>query len=222
MRRSDAWRRSGVLAFQTLSLLLFVAFEARLAQLALRGIREPGDALAAALAVPLAFLAADLVSAVVHWWCDTFFAEDTPLLGPALIQPFREHHRDPLAITRHGFLERNYSNVFAVLPILAWAALADSSGAGSWSGSFARSFLICFGFAVAITNQIHGWAHAARVPRAIRVLQRARLVLHPRHHARHHRYGQAYCITGGWLDAALERTRVFERLERSVRRLRRV
>jgi hypothetical protein len=58
------------------------------------------------------------------------------------------------------------------------------------------------------------------VPPGVRRLQRARLLLHPRHHARHHQRGLAYCITGGWLDAALERTRIFETLERALRRAR--
>ena len=53
----------------------------------------------------LGYLAGDLMSGVVHWFCDTFFEEDTPLIGRVLILPFREHHRDPLAMTRHGFAE---------------------------------------------------------------------------------------------------------------------
>jgi ubiquitin-conjugating enzyme E2 variant len=219
MRPSEARRRAGALSFQTLSLLLFVALESWLALRALQGVADAGDALAVALALPLAFLVTDLVSGVVHWLCDNFFAEDTPVLGSALIQPFREHHRDPLAITRHGFVQRNHFNTLAVLPILAWGVLGDAGAPGSRSEVFASSFLACFGLAVAITNQIHGWAHASRVPRLVRRLQRTGLVLRPRHHARHHQRGQAYCITGGWLDAPLERARLFERLERAVQRV---
>jgi hypothetical protein len=218
--RSEGDHRLGglKLAFQALSLLLFVALESRLVLRALQGITDVGDALLAVLALALAFLVSDLVSGLVHWWCDTFFAEDTPILGSALIQPFREHHRDPLAITRHGFFERNHANILAVLPILVWDVLTDASAAGGRAAVFATAFLAGFGLAMAMTNQIHAWAHSPRVPRVVRQLQRAGLLLRPRHHVRHHRDGLAYCITGGWLDAPLERARIFEKLERTVRR----
>jgi len=54
---------------------------------------QPAALIGAAL---LGAVAADLASGVVHWACDTFFAEDTPVIGRALIFPFREDHRDPL------------------------------------------------------------------------------------------------------------------------------
>ena len=59
---------------------------------------------------------ADAISGLVHWGCDHYFAEDTPLLGPALIAPFREHHRDPLAITRRDGFTLNVSNAPAAIP----------------------------------------------------------------------------------------------------------
>ena len=68
-----------------------------------------------------AYAAADWASGLAHWSCDTFFEEDTPLVGPAVIQPFREHHRDPLAMTRHGFLELNGSNCLRMVVPLAVA-----------------------------------------------------------------------------------------------------
>src|SRR5689334_6658220 len=58
-------------------------------------------------AVLLGYLAADLVSGLVHWAADTWGSTDLPVIGPAVLAPFREHHRDQLAITRHGFVETN-------------------------------------------------------------------------------------------------------------------
>lgn len=218
MHPLEAPRHPFVSALQTLSLLLFSALVALLGWRAGVGVTDLASGAAVALALPLAFLLADFASGLAHWLCDTFFAEDTPLVGPALIQPFREHHRDPLAITRHDFFERNHSNAASVLPILAWGALAGPAPAESPAQVFANAFLACFGLAIAATNQIHAWAHAPRTPRAVRWLQRAGLVLRPGHHVRHHRDGASYCITGGWLDAWLERVQLFERLERAVRR----
>jgi len=83
-------------------------------------------------AVLLAYLAADLVSGLVHWAADTWGAPDLPILGPAVLGPFREHHRDPLAITRHDFVETNGNNCLISLPVLGIALwlVPDPDGRG--------------------------------------------------------------------------------------------
>ncbi len=168
-------------------------------------------------------LAADVATGCVHWFCDTFFRDETPLLGSLVIRPFREHHRDPLAITRHGFLERNGNN--ALIGVPAAAGLLALTGPAAEEP--AAAVLLAFGLAVTLagvaTNQIHCWAHAPRVPRAVVWLQRCRLILPPAHHARHHgpAHRGAYCVTSGWMDPLLDGARVFEGLERGVRSLRR-
>ena len=67
-------------------------------------------------------LAADLVSGMVHWAGDTLCDEDTPVLGRHFIRPFREHHVDPKAITRHDFIETNGNNCIASMPVLGAVA----------------------------------------------------------------------------------------------------
>ena len=88
----------------------------------------------AGLALVAAYGAADWVSGLAHWFCDTFFEEDTAVIGPALIQPFREHHRDPLAMTRHGFLELNGNNCLGLVVPLAVAIWLRTCGAGQRLG----------------------------------------------------------------------------------------
>lgn len=165
----------------------------------------------------LGYVAADVVSGVVHWFCDTFFREDTPVIGRAFIHPFREHHADPLAITRHDFFEVNGNNCLAMLPLLL-AVLALGRGEPV-PAPFWQSLVLAFALATFATNQFHKWAHQPRPSAPVRWLQRSGLVLSPAHHGRHHRapYRQAFCITAGWLDPLLDRARVFERIEQAAR-----
>lgn len=161
-------------------------------------------------AFALGMLATDFVSGLVHWLCDSFGSEDTPVLGPLLIAPFREHHRDPLCITQRGFLEVNFNNclgIDAVLGACLWLGNPAPSGPAS---VFGLAFLLAFSCAVYLTNAVHRWAHAPRVPAPVRWLQRARLAISPDHHARHHERGRgAFCITTGWLNPLLDRWQVF-------------
>ncbi len=204
-------------ALQLLGLALFAALWLGVGLDALRAVSSAVEVLAALVAVPVALLAADLASGIAHWFCDRFFHEDTPLIGPAVIRPFREHHRDPLAMTRHGFVELNQPNCVAMVPLLAWAWLWNEAAFEGASGAFVAWFLLTFTLSIGLTNQVHCWAHADRGPRLVRSLQRAKLILSPEQHARHHRDGSAYCVTGGWLNAPLDRFRMFERIERVLK-----
>ena len=161
----------------------------------------------------------DLLAGLVHWACDRFFTDKTPVLGPALIAPFREHHLDPLAMTRRGFLDVNGSNCFAVLPVLAYVAWRDVSIEDDAWALLSHAFLLTLASAAVVTNQLHKWAHAPDVPVLVRWLQRAHLVLPPEAHARHHTgaHRAAYCVTGGWLNPVLDRVDFFGRLERVLR-----
>jgi ubiquitin-conjugating enzyme E2 variant len=84
--------------------------------------------------------------------------------------------------------------------------------------SLARAFLCSFLGLGAAANQLHGWAHAARVPAPVRWAQRLGLVLSPRRHARHHRapHGSDYCIATGWLNPVLDGVGLWRRLERRI------
>jgi plasmanylethanolamine desaturase len=162
-------------------------------------------------------VAADLACGVIHWIGDTFFEPETPWLGPWLVAPFREHHRDPAAIAEHGFAEVGGSSALAVAPaVAAGGALAALPGA---LAAAAGAFLVSLGLACAATNAIHRWAHVPRPPTPVAWLQRRGLILSPAHHARHHAgdHRRAYCITTGWLNPVLDRTQLFACLERWLR-----
>jgi ubiquitin-conjugating enzyme E2 variant len=182
-------------------------------------IEAPADQVLVVMAAVAGVLGCDLAAGAVHWACDRFFTETTPVLGPTLIAPFREHHSDPLAMTRRGFLDVNGSNYFGVLPVLTYVAWRDALALGDAWALFSHTFLLTLASAAILTNQFHKWAHVPEVPAIVRWLQRAHLVLPPEVHARHH-YGahrRAYCVTGGWLNPMLDCLDFFGRLERVVR-----
>jgi ubiquitin-conjugating enzyme E2 variant len=156
-------------------------------------------------------MAADLVTGLVHWGCDTWGDEETPWIGSSLIRWFRAHHREPRAMLEHDWIEVNgapavaASAAFLLLPTLG--SLSVFGYATAWS-------LIAAG---ALANQLHQWAHMGRPPRLIRGLQRSGLILSRIRHARHHaRHTGGYCISTGWLNGLLDATGFWRALERSI------
>jgi ubiquitin-conjugating enzyme E2 variant len=169
-----------------------------------------------ALAGWLGWIAADLVSGVVHWLCDRYGDARTPLVGPLVIAPFREHHVDPQILARKDFFDAASSNAWLALTVLVpWLALAPAPAGAP--ALFVAGFAVSLGAGVFLTNTFHQWAHQARPPRAARWLQALRIAIPPERHALHHASGdRAYCVTTGLCNPALDRWRVFERLERAT------
>jgi len=169
------------------------------------------------------YLAADFFSGLVHWFGDSFYREDTPLIGTLLIKNFREHHRDPLGIVRHGFIEVNANNCIGIILSMLFEVwiLPDAAG---YISLLVRGSLISYGLALFGTNQFHKWAHAEHVPAVAAWLQRNRLILSPEHHRLHHsgRYDRSYCTTTGWMNLVLDRIQFFQRIEWGVRSLTRL
>ena len=85
--------------------------------------------------------------------------------------------------------------------------------AAAWTGGhdLAAVFALSLTFCVLMTNQVHKWAHQDRPPLIVRLLQRVGLLLTPEHHQRHHTgdHLSHYCITTGWLNPVMDRSRVF-------------
>jgi ubiquitin-conjugating enzyme E2 variant len=194
---------------------LFVTLMAGLLYRLAASLQDRWDAAWSLLAIPAGWLAADLASGLVHWFADSFFEEDTPLIGPLLIQPFREHHRDPLAMTRHGFLELTGNSCLLLLPV-AGAALALPLS------PFSQSAVAAFALGLFATNLFHKWAHDSAAPGYAQWLQKRWLILPPAHHVRHHsaNHGHAYCVTTGWANSIAEACGAFGVLGRLLVRLR--
>jgi hypothetical protein len=201
----------GVRALEVAAIAAFALLAAwSLARLA----AAAGGALPAVLAAaaPLGWLASDLLSGLLHWACDRFGSPSTPVVGQAFIRPFRAHHVDPEAMTRHDFVETHGASCFAALPLLVAACAAPAAG---WAWIGAQALLLAIALGALATNQCHKWAHLEEgaTPRVVRWAQRRGLVLPREHHHRHHTppFDSHYCMSCGWLN------RPFNALLRALR-----
>lgn len=150
------------------------------------------------------WLAADLFSGLVHWAFDAWGSVRTPVFGQAFIRPFREHHIDPDAMTRHDFIETNGSSCLGCLPVLAASSVMPLDS-DLWI--LIQAWLLFAALGVLVTNQCHKWAHVdgTSTPALVRWAQRCRLVLRPEHHRLHHAppFNSHYCTASGWLNRPL-------------------
>lgn len=206
------------------SMLAFFALEYLLAREVWRGFITLDAGAHAGWLLPLSFiggyLTADFASGVFHFLADNYGSTTKPFVGPVFIRPFREHHIDPKAITRHDFLEVNGANCAMSLPFLLVTYFLIPISANLLT-LFIGAYVGMFLFGIFLTNQFHSWAHLDDPPRIVRALQRSGLILGPEHHQRHHTppFNTYYCITSGWLNPILARTRFFERLYEPLRRV---
>jgi hypothetical protein len=169
-------------------------------------------------ALVLGYLAADFVSGFVHWAGDTWGSTEMPVLGKAFIRPFREHHVDEKAITRHDFVETNGNNCLVSIPVAIIAVLLPHTSV-LWL--FASAALGSMIFWVMATNQFHKWSHVDEPGAVVGLLQRLHLILPPDHHRVHHTapFNKYYCITVGWLNKPLSMVQFFPLAERLITRV---
>ncbi|HYX39731.1 MAG TPA: fatty acid desaturase CarF family protein [Oligoflexus sp.] len=155
------------------------------------------------LALPCAYYLADLFTGLVHWVCDSFGCETTPLWGPMLVGPFRRHHRDPLEITRISLIENLGASAIAGSVVLALIHPQKGDQGFLWH---LWLWFLFFGF---LSNLFHRWSHWPRThkPRWLVLLQNMRLVLPSEAHLVHHRppFRVNYCILCGWANGLTNR-----------------
>ncbi len=173
----------------------------------------------AGLAFFAGYVLADLASGLVHWGFDTWGDTRTPIFGQTVIRPFREHHVDEKAMTRHDWIETNGANCLVALPVAA-ITLFIPLGVAGWeaTGLFLQVSMTSMILWVMLTNQFHKWSHEDEVPAVLAALMKARIILEPGHHQRHHTapFDTYYCITHGWLNPLLHQLNFFRHLETLV------
>lgn len=161
-----------------------------------------GQAAAMAAGGVLALMVGDLASGIVHFLFDQFGSPETPVIGQKFVKPFRDHHDDPVAMTKGDFIAVNSDNLLVSLPVLVLALTVVDVRRHPAVGVF----VVVLVAVVAMTNQIHKWSHTPTVPSAVAFAQRHGLILTIPHHDGHHSapYDRHYCIALGRMDWLLD------------------
>jgi len=209
----------GHYSLEVLGILYFVLLLLLIGIDVYQGIVDFGDLWLAPILVVLAYLAADFLSGFAHFLADNFGSYDTLIIGPNFIEPFREHHIDPKGIVGNDFVDANGNNSLASLPFMpgVWVLVPLET---TYYGYFFGIFSLSLCLAAFLTNQIHKWAHRDIPPAFVGWLQAWDVILSKEHHNIHHEspYDTYYCITTGFWNPLLDRTRFFEQVERLIRR----
>ena len=158
-----------------------------------------------AIAIIAAWLMADFLSGVFHWWEDNYGVESWPIIGPLIVAPNIMHHSQPTAFLKGSLLVRNWTTF---VPALTFAIVAFLCGYLWWA--------LVFVF-VAAGNEVHAWAHQ-KCSRPIRGLQLLGIIQSQEQHAIHHTdpFDRNYCVMTDWLNPWLTRVRFWEGVEAVV------
>lgn len=152
-----------------------------------------------------AYLAADFITGMFHWWEDRYGDPAWPVVGKLVVEPNILHHKTPTAFAKGNYFFRNWTTL---VPTLGLAVVCYMLG-----NNFAA---LVFLFA-SQSNEIHCWAHV-KTNRLIRRLQRTGFLQSPRSHAVHHRrpYDQNYCVMTDFFNPLLTRIGFWVHLEAVV------
>lgn len=150
-----------------------------------------------------AFLLAEIAGGIFHWWEDRYGNPDWPILGEYIVKPNIEHHRNPSAMCKGTYLDRNLGTMLACsfgIILFHW------------------SWFMCLFFAVlSQMNEFHNWTHK-KSNRFIRWLQNYLILQSPQHHSIHHKrpFDRNYCVMTNFMNPFLEYISFWDGLEALV------
>jgi hypothetical protein len=152
-------------------------------------------------------LLADFVSGVVHWTEDTFWTENTPVMGHWVVKSNVLHHKNGSAITRNTWLQSSWGLLIVGIIVLGICVMFEVLTWHIWL------FLILSVNA----NQIHKWNHISRnkIPSLVGLLQKFKIIQSPKHHANHHKgiKNTHYCVITDFTNPILDKLGFWRLLE---------
>ena len=166
------------------------------------------------------YLIADLLSGIVHWLSDTYGSRDTPIYGRLYAIPFRDHHIDPEALCREGFVESHGINALSASAMLALAYYLQDFTAPDTRTLFVAGLALSTSVGVLIAGQSHKWAHQDEVPWLVYQCQEHGILANPKAHDLHHdgNHDDHFCIASGWWNEPLARIQFYRHIERLLAR----
>lgn len=190
--------------------------------LALHAVAVAPPLYALVLAVLTGLFLADFASGLLHWAFDTWFTENTPVLR-RVVMIVREHHIYPQHIFRYGFRDEagtiSWPSLAYVVPAVALVTLRP--GGGTVLGYCALLVAVIVATLTLFMFEFHKLGHRKSPVWVVRALQRARLLMGPQHHGRHHRgnHDVKYCLINGWADFVMDSTGFWRGAEWAIRGL---
>jgi hypothetical protein len=141
----------------------------------------------------VAYVAADLLVGLLHFFADNFGRLDTTF-GQTFIQRFRDHHVEPEELAVEPLAEAVGPTLLFTSPTLLLAYLVTDSSLALWFW-----FVLCV--TAGLSNLVHRWAHQEQPYLLVRVLQDWKIILNPVQHDKHHLLPNShFCVLAGWFD----------------------
>jgi hypothetical protein len=164
----------------------------------------------------LALFLADLFSGFVHWGTDTWFDE---ISWERTILIAREHHLYPHHIVGYGFRDyvafSSWPIVVTIGPLVAILTLALAPSALAFD---AVGICLIVATVMVFGTYAHRLGHQKTDTAVVVLLQKAHLLMSPRHHGVHHRdnHDIRYCVINGWANHLCDRIGFWRALERLI------
>jgi ubiquitin-conjugating enzyme E2 variant len=153
-------------------------------------------------------LLVDFITGLVHWLEDSYWSEQTPLLGKWLVIPNLAHHRNGQDFIKKSWIQSSWDLLIVATLIILTANYFNHLNWKIWE----------FAIIIANANQIHKWAHIIRKedkPKLIWFLQKIYILQCTTHHGQHHRKpnNTHFCTVTNVLNPILDTMRFWRGLE---------